>query len=99
MLSKMSLIASSDCFLVVLLVDLPIYASIACVNASKPVVEVRCFGNVNVATGSSTANSGTNLKSLIVYFSCVFESLITEVIVVSLPVPAVVGTQKIGGNL
>ena len=48
-------VASNESRLVSLLVDLPIYASTTCVNASIPVVAVRCGGNVYVTLGSRTA--------------------------------------------
>ena len=46
---------------------------------------------------SGTAQRGTSTRSIIAALWCVFESVITAAIVVSLPVPAVVGTAMNGG--
>ena len=74
-----------------LVLPLPIYASTAWVSASIPVVEVIFFGSPVVKVGSSNAYSGISAWSLIAYFSCVCELVMTAAKVVSLPVPAVVG--------
>ena len=57
-----------------------------------PVVAVMKGGSPSVRTGSRTAYLGISTKSLRAYFSCVLSSVSTAARVVSLPVPAVVGT-------
>ena len=83
---------------VFLVVERPIYASTACVRASSPVEAVINGGSERVTSGSSTAYLGISGKSLIGYLTRVFASVMTAARVVSLPVPAVVGTAKSGGS-
>src|SRR5699024_9106945 len=57
-----------------------------------PVVAVIKGGRLNVTLGSRTAYLGIREKSLMGYLCRVWASVMTAASVVSLPVPAVVGT-------
>lgn len=74
------------------------YASIAWVSASMPVVAVVRGGRPTVSSGSRMAYSGMSLRSMSAYLWCVSLSVMTAAIVVSLPVPDVVGMATIGGT-
>src|SRR5699024_5168969 len=74
------------------------YASTAWVRASIAVVAVINGGRLNVTFGSRTAYRGISGKSLIAYLWRVWASVITAASVVSLPVPAVVGTAIRSGS-
>ena len=78
---------------------LDVYASTAWVRASRPVEAVIVFGIVSVASGSTTAISGTSPSPLRSIFTSVAASVITVNFVASEPVPAVVGMAVMGGNL
>lgn len=67
-------------------------------SASIPVVAVMNGGRLNVTLGSSTAYRGISGKSLMAYLCRVSASTITAASVVSLPVPAVVGTAIRSGS-
>ena len=75
------------------------YASIACVSASMPVVAVVRGGRPTVSPGSRMAYSGMSLRSMSAYLWCVSLSVMTAAIVVSLPVPDVVGMATMGGTV
>ena len=95
----MSLTASSAALLVSFVVDPPMYASTACVSASSPVEAVSEGGRVRVVSGSRTAYRGMSGNELIGYLCLVLLSTMTAASVVSLPVPAVVGTATRRGIL
>ena len=64
-----------------------------------PVVAVVRGGRPTVSSGSRMAYSGMSLRSMSAYLWCVSLSVMTAAIVVSLPVPDVVGMATIGGTV
>ena len=75
-----------------------VYASTACVRASRPVAAVTVFGISTVYSGLMTATSGTRqspFNSILIPFSV---SVTIVNLVASEPVPAVVGIATIGGT-
>mmetsp|Transcript_68642 Transcript_68642/g.128043 ORF Transcript_68642/g.128043 Transcript_68642/m.128043 type:complete len:253 (+) Transcript_68642:737-1495(+) len=64
-----------------------------------PVAAVTTGGNCNNNMGSNTATGGMNPKSIMMILLSSFGTEITAATVHSEPVPAVVGTATIGGNL
>ena len=75
-----------------------VYASMACVSASMPVVAVSFGGSEAVSAGSRMAACGTSLYEVNDSLACAFVSATTATSVTSLPVPAVVGTAMNGGR-
>ena len=63
-----------------------------------PVAAVIFGGRPRVISGSSTAYFGTSVRSMTAYLWWVSSSVMTAAIVVSEPVPAVVGTAMKGGS-
>ena len=70
---------------------LAVNPSMAWVKASMPVDAVSSGGMVRVISGSTSATFGAMRGSLILNLNFSLESVITELKVTSLPVPAVVG--------
>ncbi len=97
-LARMALTASTESLRVFLIVDPPMYASTACVKASIPVVDVILGGSPFVMTGSRSAYFGPRQKSIMVNLSLVFSSTMTAAMVVSDPVPDVVGQAMKRGS-
>ncbi len=73
-----------------------LYASTAWVSASMPVIAVTCAGTPSVTAASRMATSGIRVAWASTFLSPVAASIITVTLVVSDPVPAVVGTAISG---
>src|SRR5699024_10523520 len=74
------------------------YDSTACVNASKPVAAVRPAGFPVISSGSLIDTKGVFLQLTMTNFIFFSVFVITQCLVTSLPVPAVVLTDTIGGS-
>ena len=70
--------------------------SIACTSVSMPVMAVMKGGQVRVISGSSSAKRAVALGLMITSFLCCSGSAMTLLIVISAPVPAVVGIATTG---
>ena len=70
--------------------------SIACTSVSIPVIAVTNGGQVRVISGSSRAKSAVALGLMMTSFLCWAGSAMTLLMVISAPVPAVVGMATTG---
>ena len=73
--------------------------SIAWTSVSMPVIAVRNGGRPVVSSGSSSANIAVAFGLMITSFLCWSGSAMTELIVISAPVPAVVGIATTGAAI